>query len=1065
MLFINIKHISNYRFTIKYYKLLVVGVLTLFFTSYNSFATVNTTDLKCEYRTDPLGIDNVKPRLSWKNIDKNKTRGQKQSAYQILVASSLNNLNSNKGDYWDSGKIESDVSVNTIYQGQQLQSGQQCFWKVRVWDASGKVSAWSDNAKFTIGLLNAKDWKGEWIQKEDQSKLDHNWYRKNFILEDAPTSAMVYVASLGYHELYVNGKKITDNILNPASSYLKKRVPYIAYDISDQLLKGDNVIAVWHAAGWTRWTRIHEHKNVPYAFKLQANIKTKSKSIDLLSDTTWKCAKSYSEYIGQWEIQDFGGELIDARRIVKGWNEASFDDALWGNAVISKGKMPHTISAQMVEPQVKYKEHKPIKISKNDDGTYRVDMGTNYSGLFEINLKNGAVGDTVTIEISDIKEVRCNKSQRSKYVFDKSGSGTFTNRFNYAGGRWFTLSGLNYKPNINDIKGYTITSNRKRISAFESSNKLINEIYEMNIRTLLANTLDGIMMDCPHRERRGWGEVTVAAMYGDALPNFESGAYMDQYMQYMRDAQFSDGRTRGIVNEADRPFLMWQANNPLTIWETYRTFGDIKILKDNYKSMEKWMTWLLNHSDFQNGGSLITGEEGKRAFPGLGDWATPHGNDFRSMNSPDAVHFNNSLYAYMLAIAKQVAEELGEKEDVAKYADRLKVQRKATHANTYDSNTGNYRTGRQVDQIFALFSGVTPASEKQKVYDNLVDKMLYGFPYYDVGSSGQSLYTRYFIEEGERMDLIYELLIDKRHPSYGYFIAQGETTWPELWSSTGASRIHTCYTGIGGYFIKGFGGIRIDPENYGFQKFLIKPALVGKLTYANTMHESMYGKIISNWTKTEGKATLHIEIPVNTSSKVYIPATSADEVLEGNILASKAEGIKYVGVEKNDAVGQYIIYEVQSGVYNFTSNKLPQVNYAKPQYKGSNLSLIARASASSMYFTDAQNPGFESFRANDNDDKSWWSAKNKNEEWLEMEWMEPQKISKVVINELENNITSFKIEYWDGTNWIDVVKGSMCGSNKEVVFDAVTTTKCRLFITTATKPASIAEFQVHGLNK
>ncbi len=1018
-------------------------------------------DLRCEYRINPLGIDNTTPRFSWKMQDVENSRGQKQTAYQIIVASNLKDLNSNTGDLWNSEKQVSRQSVNNLYNGVALTSGQQCYWKVRVWDAEGTASQWSDNAYFTIGLLNADDWKGEWIQKADQSKMDHNWYRKNFTLEQMPNSGMVYVASLGYHELYVNGEKITDNILNPASSYLKTRVPYIAYDISKQLVKGDNVIAVWHAAGWTRWTRIREHRNIPYAFKAQAEITTKDKTISLASDESWKCAKSYSEYIGKWDIQDFGGELIDARRQVADWNTAGFDDASWDNAVVSKGNMPLHISAQMVEPQVKYKEHTPVEIIKQKNGPYLVDMGVNYSGLFEMKLKNGHAGDTVTVFVSDIKGVTMNKSQRSQYVFDDSGEGTFCNRFNYAGGRWFTISGINYLPSLEDFKGYTITSNRKRISQFECSNELINEIYEMNIRTLLANTLDGIMVDCPHRERRGWGEVTVAAMYGDALPNFESGAYMDQYMQYMKDAQFPDGRTRAIINEEDRCFLMWQANNPLTIWETYRTFGDTKILSDNYASMQKWMTWILNHSDYATGGSLIAGEEGKRQFPGLGDWATPHGNDFTSCNAPDAVHFNNCLYAYMLDVAENIAKELGKTEDVAKYADRLKVQREATHANTYEATTGNYRTGRQVDQAYALFSGVTPESEKQKVYDNLVDQMLYGFPYYDVGSSGQALYTRYFIEDGERMDLIYELLTDDRHPSYGYFIAQGETTWPELWSSTGPSRIHTCYTGIGGYFIKGFGGIRVDPDHYGFQNFIIKPALVGDLTYANTSHESLYGNIVSNWTKSEGQVTFHIEIPVNTSAKVYIPATSADAVKEGNVLASAAEGVSYLGTEQSDAVGQYIIFQVASGVYDFTSSELPQVSYPAPLYKGDNLSLIARASASSMYYKDHQNPGFEAFRANDGDANRQWIAREANNQWLEMEWIEPQTFNKAIIREEGDRITSHKIQYLKDDKWIDIASGTTCGTRKEHRFDPVTAKNCRLYIGAAKDKAMISGFEIY----
>lgn len=1021
-------------------------------------------DLRCEYRVDPLGIDNPTPRLSWKIVDAEKTRDQKQTGYQVLVASSMENLNQDTGDLWDSRGVVSAQSVNNVYAGAPLKSGQPCFWKVRIKDAGNELSEWSAAARFSIGLLDSKDWKGQWIQKADQTKMDHNWYRKNFILNESPESGLVYIASLGYHELYVNGEKITDGVMNPVSSYLKTRVPYLTYDVSKYLKKGDNVIAVWHAAGWTRWTRIREHRKIPFAFKAQAEIKTGNKSRTLVSDESWKCAKSHSEYIGKWDIHDFGGELIDARRIVRGWNTAAFNDEAWANAAIARGKFPKFLSAQMVEPQVKYEELTPASVTKNDDGSYLVDMGVNYSGFFSIDLKGGKAGEPVTIEISDIKGVRCNKSQKSQYIFDETGEGTFMNRFNLAGGRWFTIAGLSTKPALEEIKGYIITNDRKRISSFESSNELLNEIYEINLRTYIANTLDGILMDCPHRERRGWGEVTVAAMYGDAFPNFESGAYMDQYVQYMHDAQFPDGRNRAVINEEDRPFLMWQANNPITVWETYRNFGDKRILEVNYEPMQKWMTWIFEHSNYETGGSLKVGKQGKRQFPGLGDWATPHGNDFSSCNSPDANHFNNCVYAYMLDIAHKMAVELGRTDDAAMYADRLKVQREATHNDTYNPETGTYQRGLQVDQAFALIAGVTPKNEKQKVYDNLVDKVLYDFPYYDVGSSGQALYPRYFIEHGERMDLIYELLTDTRHPSYSYFIEQDETTWPELWSSQGASRIHTCYTGIGGYFIMGFGGIRVDPEHYGFQRFLIKPAVVGDLTFVNTSHESLYGKIVSNWARDGQTASFHIEVPANARAKIFIPATRPDAVKEGETLASEAPGVDYIGTEKSDAVGQYIIYQVGAGIYEFTSSDLPQVTYPAPKFNGTNMARIARATASSMTMKEVQNPGQEAFRANDGDLETIWMAGESNNQWLEIEWMQPQTMNKVVIREKGDAITKHKIQILSGDEWIDVAKGSTCGSQKEYTFKPVTAQRCRFFIETSKVAPAVAEFEIHQSN-
>lgn len=1052
--------------------------------------TISVTDLKCEYKTNPLGIDNISPRFSWKLVQTNQTRGQKQTAFQILVASSLDNLNKNNGDVWDSGKVKSDQSVNNIYQGASLESAKKYFWKVKIWDANGLETQWSNEATFTTGLFNQNDWKGDWILKENQSKSDHNWYRKTFTLTDNPSTALVFVASFGYHELYVNGQKVTDDVVNPVSTYMKERIAYLTYDISDKLKKGDNVISIWHAAGWARWRRISEYRNIPFTFKAQAEIAIGSQKTTLVTDTSWKCKKSHSEYYGDWDILRFGGETIDDRKKEDNWNVAQYDDSNWTQAVVYNhkalnAKIPEgnnisfalngknnrevrvlyapikaELTAQMVEPQIRYKAIKPVEIKKNKDATYRVDMGENYTGFLEMDLYNGIEGDSILIEISDQTEVVMNWKQKSKYIYGKSGKGTFTNRFNVAGGRWMTIYGLNYEPKLSDIRGYVITSNRKRISKFESSNTLLNQIYETNLNTYLANTMDGLLVDCPHRERRGWGEVTVAAMYGDALPNFESGAYMEQYLQYTRDAQFSDGRTRAVLNEEDRPFLMWKANNPLTIWETYSTFGDKKILKDNYDSVKKWMNWLLDNSNYKTGGALISGKQGLREFPGLGDWCTPRGNFWTSSNSPEAVHFNNCLYAFMLDNAQKIASTLGETNDAKDYADRLKVQRESTHKLSYNPENGKYLNGQQVDQAFALISGVTPEAEKQKVSNVLADNVLYKFPYYDTGSSGQALYTRYFTDYGERMDLVYELLKDKHHPSYGYFIEQGKTVWPERWSAVGNSQIHTCYTGIGGYFIKGFGGIRYNPESLGMQNFIIKPALVGDLTFANTEFESMYGNIKVHWTKKDQSATFHIEIPINTTAKVYLPAVCKKNIKEGNSKADKSQGIEYLGMEKSDAVGNYVIYNLVSGVYNFTINKLPIVKFPDPTLETNNLAQIGRMNASTMFIKDEQMPGFEAFKANDENKETSWQANEANNQYLEVEWAKPQTFSQVVIDEFDNKIMSYKLQFWDNNNWKDIANGTTCGQNKVHDFKTVQSFKCRIFIEKANQPASISEIKI-----
>lgn len=1066
----------------------LLSIMAVAFSSCQSGSEVKVVDLRCEYRTQPLGIDNTAPRLSWKLIDPTNTRGQNQTAYQILVASSLEKLDKEEGDLWDSGQKNTSQSVNNVYSGKALISNQQCYWKVRAWDMNGEVSDWSKPTRFTVGLLSAEDWKGEWILKDDQLKTDHNWYRKTFELDEEPESALVYIGSFGYHELYVNGQKVTDDVLNPVSSFMKKRIPYLTYDIKDLLQEGKNVIGVWHAAGWARWPRVTEMMNPPYVFKAQAEITTKAENITLSTDTSWKTKKSHSEYYGNWDILDFGGETIDDRKKEDDWSAIDYDDSNWANASIYDPKalnariegdnilltlnsnksrslrreyqpISAVLSAQMVEPQVRFKEITPIGVAQNSDGTYRIDMGENYTGYFEINLYKGTEGDSVLFEIADQEGETSIWNQKSKYIYGPSGEGRFANRFNVAGGRWITVYGLDYQPELKDIKGYVVTSNRKQISSFESSNELLNDIYQINLNTYLANTMDGLLVDCPHRERRGWGEVTVAAMYGDALPNFESGAYMDQYAQYMRDAQFDDGRTRAVLNEQDRPFLMWKANSPITIWETYRTLGDKKMLEDNYESMQRWMEWMHNSSNYETEGALKIGAVGEREMPGLGDWCTPRGNFWTSSNSPDAAHFNNCAYAFMLDCSLNMAKALGKSADAKMYADRLAVQQKATHEQSYNPETGKYLDGKQVDQAFALLAGVTPESEREKVLAQLENNVLYTFPYYDTGSSGQALYTRYFIEH-ERMDLIYELLRDKAHPSYGYFLEQGKTVWPERWSAIGNSQIHTCYTGIGGYFVKGFGGIRTPSKDVGFQNFVLKPSPVGDLTFANTTYESMYGDIVSNWKIDGNTFTYHVEVPVNTTATIYVPAGSSENVSEkGNPLAM-SEFVKLVGEESSKAVGNYVIIEVASGTYHFQSTQLPITSFPEAISDNQNLSTIGRMSASSMYIEDEKLPGFEAFRANDENYETSWQAGDTKDQWLEVAWIKPQTFSQVVIDEMGGNITSHKIQQWDGQNWVDLVSDTFCGRNKAYKFEPITTLKCRLQIIEAKDLAMVSEFRV-----
>ena len=876
-------------------------------------AHLSATDLRCEYLSDPLGIDVAQPRFSWKLIDANKTRGQKQTAYQILVQTDPLQGSGPRIDLWDSGKVSSSASINMAYAGPELKSNQNCFWKVRVWDRDGQVTAWSPEARFSMGLLDPSDWQGEWIRYKQADNIKHIWYRKSFSLQSVPARAFVHLCSIGYHELFVNGQRIGTRVLSPGVTNLEKRALYVTYDVADCLKTGDNVIAVWTGPGWSRADGSYG-KGVwkqDSIFKCQIDM---SNGLSLCSDKSWTCRVSSSENLGLWKgggKGEYGGELIDARRHVPNWNRASYDDGDWAHA--STYSKSITLSAEMMEPDRKVERLRPVAMTE-ENGLYTFDMGRNFTGWLEVRLRKGRAGQIVKFMTANQAGKTVEFKQESHYIHDASGTGRFCHRFNYMAGRWITVEGLSYTPTLQDLTCNIVTNDRKRTGHFNCSNELFNQIYETDLKTYIANTVNGVLMDCPHRERYGYGEVSFACMWGCGIPNYESAAFYTKATRDWFDVQREDGFVNTIAPQVYRGAggTLWSSAPVTMTWEFYRAYGDRRQLSQAYGPMKKWLDYL--HGYVLDEG-VLTQYTGASRF--LGDWATPHGSEYG--NIPAAKLFNNCVYAYNLDVFVKIAGVLGQTEDVTVYAARLAELRRNAHTHFFNEQTKTYIDGRQLSMAFPLYTKITPRHEQEAVFTNFVKEITQHKPYLDTGSPGLPILLKYIVEGVERPDLLVHCLTRMEQPGYGYFLKDGQTTWPEYWQIVGHdSKIHTCYTSIAGYFIRGIGGIRPDPEAYGMQKFIIKPHLVGELTYANTTSASLYGPIVSNWSRSGRRAQFHFEVPPNTRAKLYIPVEDARDVQESGQLASRAAGVRFL---EHD--GTHAVYSVGSGAYDFTSATVP----------------------------------------------------------------------------------------------------------------------------------------------
>ncbi|MEI6679940.1 MAG: glycoside hydrolase family 78 protein [Mariniphaga sp.] len=863
-------------------------------------------NLRCEYLANPLGIDVARPRLSW--VIESNRRGERQTAYQVLVASSKELLDKNKGDLWNSGKVMSDQSVLLAYNGKPLESWQQCHWKVRVWEKEERASDWSQPAAWTMGLLDSNAWQAKWIgtgTTQPASLL----LRRDFMVKSRLRRAVVAACGLGHYELTVNGRKVSEDVLTPGWTMYNKTCLYDMYDVTRVLKPGSNALGFMLGNGMynVKGGRYVKFDGSFGPQKLIAQLCLEFEdgtSETLLTDDQWRVHSGPVTFTCV-----YGGEDYDARLCQPGWDQPKYPDATWKPAVVTQGPGGALKGLSCAAPPVRcFDTLKPVKTTTIKPGFTLYDLGQNAAQMPRITV-SGPAGSSVKILPAEIVRKDNTIDQTSIggdisccYTLDCSGRQTWSPRFFYCGYRYLQIECIaatqgGVLPVVESVEGRVVHTSSTPIGVFSTSNELINRIHTM-IRWAQRSNMVSVMTDCPHREKLGWLEQTH--LNGPALRfNYDLNAFFSKLMNDMADSQLENGLIPDIAPEfivfggefRDSP--EWGSAFPQVAWHQYQFAGDIELLRRYYDGMARYVAYLESKA---GAGHILS--------YGLGDWR-------QLEETPNAVTATTIFFDDVRILAK-MAGLLGKTADAARYQKLAAEIREAFNKQFFNPATMQYAAGTQTANAIPLDMGMAPDDQRQAVLGNLVKHLQtnglktgeIGFPYL--------LRT---LANGGRSDVIFAMINQTDKPGYGFQLNYGATSLPEDWDyQPKNSQNHFMLGHINEWFYHDLAGIQCDPAAVGFRNIVIKPVPVGDLTWVKAHYDSLYGRIVSNWQRECAQLTMEITIPANTMATVFVPAKDAAEVTESGKPAAKAEGVKFLRTENNAAV-----YAVGSGTYQFQS--------------------------------------------------------------------------------------------------------------------------------------------------
>ena len=928
-----------------------VATILLICLAFPSLAVgLEPTHLRCEYLEDPVGIDIIQPRLSWKL--ESDQRDQIQTSYQILVASTEQKLINGEGDLWDSGKVQSDQTLFVRYEGQPLTSRTQCFWKVQVRHGEDSEPVWSEPASWSMALLKASDWSADYVSFRDETPISKDvanlhlpaarQYRKEFDSSKEVKRATIYSTALGIYELHLNGQKVGDALFAPGWTDYRQRAYYNTYDVTDLIQQGDNAIGAWVADGWysgyvgfglltgmgTEKTGRATYGKTP-SLMAQLEIEYSDGTREVVgTDSTWKVT-------GDGPIQEADllmGEAYDARKEMPGWSAPGFDDSAWESAILAKdngnpkatfyqrrnptkpGQGVQNLGAQMdfgfKRPKleafpgvpVRVIEEMPAKtVTQREPGTFMFDLGQNFAGTIRLKIK-GPAGQRVQIRYGEmlhpdgrLMTENLRKARATDFYTCKGDANgeTYEPRFTFHGFQFVELANCPGEPTVDAVTGLVLHSDTPMVSTFECSDPMVNQLFKNVVWTQRANFLD-LPTDCPQRdERMGW-TGDAQAYVATAAYNADIGAFYRKWLRELMESQRPSGAFPGY---APFPFqhgwdfgTAWADAGVICPWTIWQFYGDTGVIDECWEPMTRFMKW--------------------RAQTSVGDLGINHGNawgDWLAQGAETPLDYVDTIYyAISAKMMSEMADATGRENEAEAFRDQFE-RTKSAFQSKYVNDDGSVNVRTQTAQALALYADLIP-SEKREATGKYLAGML--------ADNGNHMATGFLgtrpllpvLSASNQNDLATFLLQSREFPSWGYEISNGATTIWERWDSYTKedafgrhnaamnSFSHYAFGAVCEWMFANLAGIQSDGP--GFKHIIIRPnppapasnAMHEPIDWVRASYDSIRGTIRSDWKIEEGKFHLDVTIPANTTAKVFLPtsdATSIQGVVEGTVVESE----------------------------------------------------------------------------------------------------------------------------------------------------------------------------------